>query len=192
MGCWRDALSPTGAGEGRLMEPLSLGLPAPAPVGEGSEEGARASLEAVMLIGLQGAGKSTFYRNRFFDTHIRLNLDMVRTRHRLRLLLQGCLDAKQPFVLDNTHPTAADRAPYIALVKAAGFRLAGYYFEPDVLGSVRRNAQRPQGKRVPPVAIYATAKKLQPPTHAEGFDQLYTVRLSDAGGYCIQDRLDEH
>jgi hypothetical protein len=44
-------------------------------------------VEAVIFVGLQGAGKSSFYRERFFDTHLRLSLDMLRTRHRERLLV---------------------------------------------------------------------------------------------------------
>ena len=39
-------------------------------------------MEAVILIGIQGAGKSTFYKDRFFNTHVRINLDMLKTRHR--------------------------------------------------------------------------------------------------------------
>jgi hypothetical protein len=39
-------------------------------------------VEAVIYIGLQGAGKSTFCRERLFHTHVRLSLDMLKTRHR--------------------------------------------------------------------------------------------------------------
>jgi len=39
-------------------------------------------VEAVIFMGLQGAGKSTFYRERFFATHLRISLDMLKTRHR--------------------------------------------------------------------------------------------------------------
>ena len=42
------------------------------------------TVEAVIFVGLQGSGKSTFYRERFFDTHVRLSLDMLKTRHRER------------------------------------------------------------------------------------------------------------
>src|SRR5947209_15654898 len=117
-------------------------------------------MEAVLLIGIQAAGKSTFYRERFFDSHLRLNLDMLRTRHRLQVLLRTCLDTRQPFVLDNTHPTIAERAPYIAAAKAAGFRVVGHFFVPDIGGSLRRNEQRTGRQYIPPKAIPATAKKL--------------------------------
>jgi hypothetical protein len=64
-------------------------------------------MEMILLIGGQGAGKSTFYRERFFDTHVRVNLDMLKTRHRERLLVEACLRMKQKFVMDNTNPTVA-------------------------------------------------------------------------------------
>ena len=50
-------------------------------------------MQAVIFVGIQAAGKSTFYQRRFFRTHVRVNLDMLHTRHRERLLIQTCLDA---------------------------------------------------------------------------------------------------
>lgn len=70
-------------------------------------------MELIILIGLQGSGKSTFSAQRFTDTHIRLNLDMLKTRHREHLLFEACLAAKQPMVIDNTNPTPEDRARYM-------------------------------------------------------------------------------
>jgi predicted kinase len=99
-------------------------------------------MEAIIFIGLQAAGKSTFYRERFFNTHIRLSLDMVRTRHRERLLLQACLVAKQPFVVDNTNALAEARALYIVLAKQAGFRVVGYYFRTEIQAALKRNSGR--------------------------------------------------
>ncbi len=142
-------------------------------------------LEAVIFIGIQASGKSTFYTARFFTTHLRLNLDMLKTRHRLLLLTRACLEAKQRFVLDNTHPAAADRAPYIAMARAAGFRVTGFYFEPDVQGSLRRNDERDETQRIPRKGIFGTLKRLEPPTYAEGFDELYCVRINQGGGFDV-------
>ena len=72
---------------------------------------------------------STFYRTHFADSHIRLNLDMLKTRHREHLLLEAMLEAKQPFVVDNTNPIPEDRARYILPAKAAKFGIVGYYFK---------------------------------------------------------------
>ena len=85
-------------------------------------------MEAVVFIGIQGAGKSTFYKRRFVDTHIRINLDMLKTRHREELLVKACLEAKQPFVVDKTNASIEERARYIQAAKASYFRLVGYYF----------------------------------------------------------------
>ena len=87
-------------------------------------------MEAVIFIGIQGSGKSTFYKERFVDTHIRINLDMLKTRHREQYLVNACIVAKQAFVVDNTNPTRADRSRYIEPAKAAGFKVIGYYFQP--------------------------------------------------------------
>ena len=80
-------------------------------------------MEAIIFCGIQGSGKSTFYLRHFYPTHVRLNLDMLHTRHREAILLHACLAAQQPFVIDNTNATIAKRARYISLAKAAGFRV---------------------------------------------------------------------
>ena len=66
-------------------------------------------MEAVIFVGIQGSGKSTFFRDRFFDTHVRINLDMLRTRPREKIFLEASLEAKQKFVLDNTNLTREER-----------------------------------------------------------------------------------
>lgn len=76
-------------------------------------------MEAVIFIGIQATGKSTFSQQRFFSTHIRINLDMLKTRNRERTLPAACLEAKQPFVLDNTNLTREARAGYIKLPDSA-------------------------------------------------------------------------
>lgn len=57
-------------------------------------------MEAVIFVGLQAAGKSIFYRERFFTTHLRINMDQLRTRHRERALLAWCIAHRQRFVVD--------------------------------------------------------------------------------------------
>ncbi len=86
-------------------------------------------MEAVIFIGIQGSGKSSFFRERFFDTHVRINLDMLRTRRREELLVAACLEAGQSFVIDNTNPLPSDRARYVGRARAAGFRTVAYFFE---------------------------------------------------------------
>ncbi len=138
-------------------------------------------MEAVLFIGLPGAGKSTFYVERFLWTHVRINLDMLRTRVREDRLLDFCVDNRQPFVVDNTNPTIENRAKYIEAVKAKRFSVVGYYFIPDIEGCLKRNATRSGKLRVPDVAIRNVAEKMSKPSLDEGFDQLHFVRLDEKG-----------
>jgi predicted kinase len=140
-------------------------------------------MEAVILIGIQGAGKTTFYVERFLHTHVRLSLDLVRTRRRLERLISACIELRQPFVLDNTNASAAERAAAIALARAAGFRVAGYFFEPDIAGSLRRNEGRAGRQAVPKKGVFGTLKRLEPPVAEEGFDELFTVRVGEDHGF---------
>lgn len=131
----------------------------------------------IIFTGIQASGKSTFYKKMFIDTHIRINLDMLKTRHRELLLIKACLEAKQPLVIDNTNPTLEDRKKYIQLAKQYHFRTVGYYFVPQLTESATRNQQREEKKRVPLIAIKGTLNKLEPPHSDEGFDQLFQVTI---------------
>src|SRR5258706_16454064 len=106
-------------------------------------------MEAIIFVGLQASGKSTFYKERFFDTHVRINLDMLRTRHRERRLLQACIETKQQFVVDNTNPTQAERAGYIVPAKGAGFSIIGYYIQSKISDCILRNNDRQGTRRIP-------------------------------------------
>jgi len=142
-------------------------------------------MEVVIFVGVQGSGKSTFYRERFFDTHVRINLDMLRTRHREQLLFAACLAGKQPCVIDNTNATPADRARYIAAAREAGFRVIAYFFETKLPDAIRRNNQRAGKQRVPVPAVAATFRKLQAPAAEEGYDAVYRVTIPSEGGFAI-------
>jgi predicted kinase len=135
-------------------------------------------MEAVILIGIQGSGKTTFYRERFSGTHVRISLDDLGTRERERALLRESLKAGRPFVVDNTNVLASERAIYIPAAKAAGFRVIAYHFRVALRAAIARNNRRQRGEIIPVPALIATLKRLQPPTFDEGFDQIYTVELA--------------
>lgn len=143
-------------------------------------------MEAVILVGIQASGKSTFYQQRFFDTHVRISRDLLGTRNREALLLQACLEGRQPFVVDNTNVLAEERARYIVPARAAGYRVVGYYFRTEPRAAIARNKLR-QGKAVIPIpGILGTYKKLEEPRPDEGFDELYTVTLTPANEFLVE------
>ena len=136
-------------------------------------------MECVIFTGIQASGKSTFYAERFSHSHVRINLDMLRTRHREWRHVQTCLETRQSFVVDNTNVTAADRARYIGPAKAAGFRVTGYIFHTGLEDSIRRNAARTGKAFIPERGIQATHARLEIPTIDEGFDELFNVTIVD-------------
>ncbi|MEH1827057.1 MAG: ATP-binding protein [Nostoc sp.] len=144
-------------------------------------------MEAIIFVGIQGAGKTTFYRDRFFNTHIRINLDMLKTRHREQIFLQACLEAKQRFVVDNTNPTVEERKRYIAPAKAKGFRVVGYFFQSQLEDCKQRNSQRPPEEIVPLVGLLATYKKLNLPSWSEDFDALYSVKNDLNNSFVVEE-----
>ena len=148
-------------------------------------------MEAVIFIGIQATGKSTFYKDRFFNTHVRINLDMLKTRHREDLLVQACLSARQPFVVDNTNCTKAERSKYIAPARTAGFRVIGYHFNSSIEACKQRNAQRVGEQAIPVKGLLGTYGKLELPSKEEGFDTLHYVRIGTDGGFIVEDWRNE-
>jgi hypothetical protein len=127
-------------------------------------------MEAIVLCGVQGSGKTTLYRDRFAATHEHVSLDLLGSRARERALIEACLEACRPFVIDNTNPTVADRARYVDPARAAGFKVVGYLVEGDG-----------RSVHVGPAKTAATARRFVRPTPEEGFDELFHAAPGPAG-----------
>jgi predicted kinase len=144
-------------------------------------------LELVVLVGLQASGKTTFFRSRFAATHAHVSKDLLRNNRdpgrRQRELVAEAAASGRPVVVDNTNATRADRAALVALARALGMRPVCYWFPPDPKGSIARNAGREGKARVPVPAIFATAKRLEPPSPEEGFEELHEVRPRESGSF---------
>jgi len=134
-------------------------------------------LEVVVLIGLQGAGKSTFRAQRFESTHVLVSKDRLRNNRRperrQQQLIREALATARSVVVDNTNPSRAERATIIALARSFNARVVGYFFASPLGECLARNAARLDP--VPEVGLLATAKKLERPALAEGFDALWIV-----------------
>lgn len=127
-------------------------------------------IECVILVGIPGAGKTSLYRQQFAETHRRIED---------KRLVDAALASGASVVVDTTNPCRADRAPVIAAARSRGARIVGYYFDVATRAAVARNAVRTGRDRVPNVAIFTVAKRLEPPTLDEGFDELYRVTIAE-------------
>lgn len=130
----------------------------------------------VLMIGIQGSGKSTFYHKYLSDDYVRVNLDTLKTRNREEQLVSECFREGKSFAVDNTNPTRADRQRYIPLAQYWGYRIVGYFMESKLQTCIERNDQRSGSAKIPATAIAATSNKLQLPGFEEGFDELYFVK----------------
>ena len=130
----------------------------------------------VIMMGVQGSGKSTFYEKYLSKNHVRVNLDTLKTRNKEHLLIDECLSEGKNFAIDNTNPTRADRARYISLAQENGYYIIGYFMESKIKDCIARNALREGKARVPDCAIAATSNKLEIPSFEEGFNELYFVK----------------
>ena len=143
-------------------------------------------MEAIVLCGLQGAGKTTLYRDRWQATHVLISMDEQRTRAREAALLEQCLAEGRSFVVDNTNPTAADRRRYVVAAREAGFRVVGYLVDADATEALGRNAGRAGAVRIPDRGVVGTARRFIRPAPEEGFDELWHATAAPGGGFRIE------
>jgi predicted kinase len=139
--------------------------------------------EVVILVGLPAAGKTSFYRLYFAGTHTHISKDNwpnAKGREaRQRRLIDEALAAGQSVVVDNTNPTEGERAAIVEVARARGARVIGYFIAVPTRAAVARNAVRTGREKVPNVAIFTVAKRLERPSLDEGFDQLFRVELQE-------------
>ena len=136
-------------------------------------------MQGIIFIGIQASGKSTFYKENFFYSHIRISMDLMKTRNRESKILDTCLSTQAKIVIDNTNPLCIDRARYIERFQKNKYEIIGYYFSSNLNQSLLLNEKRNVQQRVPEVGIKATYRKLEIPKYSEGFDRLYYVKLEN-------------
>ncbi|MBI1452686.1 MULTISPECIES: ATP-binding protein [Acinetobacter] len=147
-------------------------------------------MQLIIFSGVQASGKSTFYKQYFYTTHLRLNLDMLKTRHRENILFEAALASKTKLVIDNTNPDRESRARYIQRAIDAGFEVIAYYFETDLDSTLARNRLRQGKANIPEAGVRATYKKIQVPQCNEGFTEIFKVKIIAQGEFSILPILD--
>ena len=143
-------------------------------------------VDCAILIGLPAAGKTTFYRQRLSTTHLHISKDLLPRgardkQQRQDAAIRRALAAGQSVAIDNTNVSKAERAAIIALAREYGARVTGYYLEVSTRAAVARNEGREGRGRVPKVAIFTAAKRLESPDLSEGFDELHVLHAGPDG-----------
>jgi predicted kinase len=143
--------------------------------------------KAVILIGIPASGKSTFCRRRFFGAYTQISRDIMKTWNREQLLLNECIHKRHSFVVDNTNVRIVERERFITPARDEGYKIIGYYFSSKVQDALERNLQREGDARIPDKGVLGRAAQLELPTMAEGFDELWFVRMDGNGSFIIEE-----
>ncbi|WP_457051301.1 AAA family ATPase [Geodermatophilus sp. SYSU D01036] len=140
------------------------------------------------MVGLQGAGKSTWVRRTLAGTHEVVSKDhwprARRREARQQRLVAALLAAGRSVVVDNTSPSPEERAPLVAAARAAGVPVRAVWVDTPLEECLARNAARETP--VPLVGVYAARARFAPPTAAEGFDRVDVVRGTSCGGDVVR------
>jgi predicted kinase len=150
-------------------------------------------MELIILMGLPASGKTSFYWTQLSGEREYISKDLMpnvrRKQEKQIALLERALKAGRSVVVDNTNSSRAMRAPLLALGRDYRARVVGYYFESSLHECLERNRQRIGKARVPDAAIFSAAKLFEIPSQEEGFDELYSVTLSNGTDFNIKTML---
>jgi predicted kinase len=136
-------------------------------------------MEMTIFCGIQATGKTSFYYERFSNTHALISLDQLKTRGKEKKEIISCFQQKQSIVIDNTNVSVNSRKEYIRLAKDNHYTITGYYFQSELDTAINRNRKREERNQVPEIALRMSYKKLDVPTYSEGFDKLYGVSIGN-------------
>ena len=105
------------------------------------------------MVGLQGSGKSTWVAGQLAASHSVVSKDhwprARRREARQQRVVADLLAAGASVVVDNTNPSAAERAPLVAAARTAGVPVRAVWIDTPPELCEHRNAAREGRARVP-------------------------------------------
>ena len=132
------------------------------------------------MVGLQGAGKTTWVAEHLAATHVVVSKDhwpnARRRQARQQRVVAELLAAGRSVVVDGTNPSVQERAALVQLAGEAGVPARAMWLDLPLEHCLARNAGRTGRARVPLVGVLATARRLVPPSPDEGFAAVEVVR----------------
>lgn len=130
-------------------------------------------MEMIIFTGIPASGKSSFYKELFFNSHLRVSMDLLNTRNKENKLLQYGFETQSRMVIDNTNVTRESRKKYIEAAKQNQYTIISYFFESSVQDCLERNRNRKDS--INEIGIKAKYKELEKPGFEEGFDKIFNV-----------------
>ena len=97
------------------------------------------------------------------------------------------IQLKQIPVAVNTNVRIVERERFITPARDERYKVIGYYFSSKVQYALERNQQREGAARIPDNGVLGRAAQLEFPTMAEGFDELWYVRMDGNGSFIIEE-----
>jgi predicted kinase len=147
--------------------------------------------EAIFLVGIPTAGKSTFASNPKYRDYTRVSSDdilqeIAKERQQsyntvfkgnirfaqiaMMKVLRKAIEEDKSIIIDQTNLTKKSRREKIKLIPPH-YKKTAVYFIVDLETALKRNTQRP-GKVIPPEVLERMIKEYELPTLEEGFSEI--------------------
>lgn len=131
--------------------------------------------QMIMTVGIPACGKSTYIKKHFYDTHMRVNLDMIKQGHKEHTILTSIMSTGINVVIDRTCLTANIRKQFINLALIYEYSIDVYDFEYDIEECIKRDKTRE--RKVTSHVIIMLAGQYEKPKLSEGITSITTVKF---------------
>jgi len=139
--------------------------------------------ELIVCVGFPASGKSTLSKRYLVPAgYAHVNRDTLKTQDKCVKAASDALSNGKSVVIDNTNPSKETRASYIVLAKKAKVPVRCFLFDikeelAHHLNYYRERLTNGEEKHVPRIGYNIYKKKFEPPTMAEGFAEIRSIKF---------------